>query len=59
MRETGRGHASLSVLCGVLNFPPTTNIMAYNDIQEKIASVYKEVVNQSKQNAANEFKFKQ
>ena len=27
-------------------------------MQEKIASVYKEVANQSKQNAANEFRFK-
>ena len=35
------------------------NIKAYNDMQEKIASVYKEVANQSMQNAANEFRFKQ
>ena len=35
------------------------NINAYNDMQEKIALVYKEAANQSMQNAANEFRFKQ
>ena len=35
------------------------NIKAYNDMQEKIALVYKEVANQLMQNAANEFRFKQ
>ena len=59
MREIGRGHTSLSTLCGIMNLPPPMNIKAYNDMQEKIASVYKEVANQSMQNAANEFRFKQ
>ena len=59
MREIGRGHTSLSALCGVMNLPPPMNIKAYNDMQEKIALVYKEVANQSMQNAANEFRFKQ
>ena len=59
MREIGRGHANLSALCGVMNLPPPLNIKVYNDMQEKIASVYKEVVNQSMENAANEFRFKQ
>ena len=59
MREIGRGHTSLSALCGVMNLPPPMNIKAYNDMQEKIALVYKEVANQLMQNAANEFRFKQ
>ena len=58
MREIGRGHTSLSPLCGVMNLPPPMNIKAYNDMQEKIALVYKEVANQLMQNAANEFRFK-
>ena len=58
MREIGRGHTSLSALCGVMNLPPPMNIKAYNDMQEKIALVYKEVANQLMQNAANEFRFK-
>ena len=58
MREIGRGHTSLSALCGVMNLPPPMNIKAYNDMQEKGVSVYKEVANQSMQNAANEFRFK-
>ena len=56
MREIGRGYTSLSALC--MNFPPPMNIKAYNDMQEKIALVYKEVANQLMQNAANKFKFK-
>ena len=47
MREIGRGHTSLTVLCGVMNLPTPMNIKAYNDMQEKIALVYKEVANQS------------
>ena len=35
------------------------NIKAYNDMQEETASVYIEVANQTMQNAANEFRFKQ
>ena len=34
-------------------------IKTYNDIQKKIASIYKEVTNYSMQNVANEFRFKQ
>ena len=59
MREIGRGHTSLSVLCGVMSLPPPINIKAYNDMQEKIALVYEEVASQSMQIAANEFRFKQ
>ena len=44
---------------GVVNLPQSMNIKAYNDMQEKIALVYKEVTNQLMQNAANEFRFKQ
>ena len=35
------------------------NIKAYNDMLGKIASVYKEAANQSIQNGANGFRFKQ
>ena len=59
MREIGRDHTSVSALCGVMNLPPPMNIKAYNDMQEKIALVYKEVANQSMQNVTNEFRFKQ
>ena len=59
MREISRGHTSLSALCGVINLPPSVSLKAYNDMQEKIASVYKEVVNQSMQNAVSESRYKQ
>ena len=39
MRKIGRGHTSLSTLCGVMNLPPPINIKAYNDMQERIALV--------------------
>ena len=39
MREIGRDHTSLPALCGVMNLPPPMDIKAYNDMQEKIASV--------------------
>ena len=42
-----------------MNLPPSINIKAYNDMQEKIALLYKEVANQLMQNSANEFRFKQ
>ena len=42
-----------------MNLPSPMNIKAYNDMQEKMALVYKEVANQLMQNAANEFRFKQ
>ena len=41
-----------------MNLPPPMNIKAYNDMQEKRASVCKKVAKQSMQNAANEFRFK-
>ena len=47
-REIGRGHT-----------PTNENIKAYNDMQEKTASAYKQAANQSIQNAANESRFKQ
>ena len=50
-REIGRGHTSLSALCGVMNLSLPINIKAYNDMQEEKASVYKDVANQSLQNA--------
>ena len=59
MREIGRGHTSLSALCGVMNLPLPMNVKTYNDVQKKIASIYKEVTNHSIQNVANEFRLKQ
>ena len=59
IREIARGHTSLSALCGVMNLSPPMNITAYNDMQEKIALVNKAVANQSMQNVANKFRFKQ
>ena len=57
MREIGKGHTALSTFCGFMNMPQPMNVKPFNDMQENISNVYKEVANTSMKNAANEFRF--
>ena len=47
MREIGRGHTALKTFCGVMNMPPPLQIISFNEMQQKFASVYQDVANDS------------
>ncbi|GFV31952.1 uncharacterized protein TNCV_4755331 [Trichonephila clavipes] len=54
MRAIGQGHAAMTTLCGVMDFPPPVAEKSYNNIINKLQLHSKEVAEASMQSAALE-----
>ncbi|GFX06009.1 uncharacterized protein TNCV_760451 [Trichonephila clavipes] len=54
VRTIGQGHAAMTTLCGVMDFPPPVAEKSYNNIINKLQLCSKEVAEASMQSAALE-----
>ena len=57
MLEMGKGHTALSMFCRPMNLPLLMQNKSFNEMQDKLSEVHKQVADISMQNVPNEFRF--